>query len=160
MDLVSGEWAPNGSLSLYSHQSKLQPPFPSLTQGDFSGRHNDLHPMTSLSVSNIFWFVAVSVIQTQIQRRMKFSRELLLDAHQGRSPFRCLCPCGEREGESERKEEREIQREGVWVRLHYELGKRFPPGTRVLSFHSGQSKQWSRSLCLPLQRDTVSMSYH
>lgn len=55
-------------------------PSPSLTQGDFCGSHNDLYRMTSLSVSNIFWFVAGVLFK---HKWMKFSRELLLDAHQG-----------------------------------------------------------------------------
>lgn len=58
-------------------------PSPSLKQGDFSGSHDDLRPMTSLSVSSRILICGSSVIQTQIQKRMKFSRELLLDAHQG-----------------------------------------------------------------------------
>lgn len=43
-------------------------PSPSLTQGDFCGSHNDLHRMTSLSVSNIFWFVAGVLFKHKFKR--------------------------------------------------------------------------------------------
>lgn len=111
--------------------------------------------MTSLAVSDIFWFVARALFK---HKWMKFSRELLLDAHQGTVLLDVSVLVGieaERGGrEKDTGRRRRLRRrrrgEGVYRRQAASLAAESLP--RRSFFFIGQSKHRTGNLCLPLQR--------